>query len=189
MLQQGLLAIVIAFVSAICGLPVLGQSIQSCVPADVAPCVLTLTRSPAAAVAAIGSSNVVPGGEPRARQVAQTAKPPLPPGFLWSQTKAGIRGGAWGGLIGGLAGAAVGDRVKGWEGLYVFFGAWLGGYVTGSAVGVHRYSNSHGVRAPFAATLAGAVAGLPGVVLGGFGVVVTVPFGAAVGHNMARRGE
>ncbi|MBX3133632.1 MAG: hypothetical protein KF689_09640 [Gemmatimonadaceae bacterium] len=62
----------------------------------------------------------------------------------------------------------------------------LAGAVLGSAFGVHWYSDRRGQQSPFFASLAGAAVGAIGLV-GGGAVLVTMPVGAVVGYNVARR--
>jgi hypothetical protein len=91
----------------------------------------------------------------------------------------------------GAAGGFIGARTSPGEGggfqdiANALAGAVVGG-VIGSAIGVHWYSKTHGHRSPFLASLAGAAVGTVGFAAGGT-VLVTVPVGAVIGHNWARR--
>jgi hypothetical protein len=192
--------LVVALISAIAGAPARGQSFQFRSPAVVE------YRAPSdtgpidrrQAVLAVASSNIDKIVGRSVARVTVAAKPPLPPGFKWSQTKAGMKIGAYGMGIGLLAGAGAGalkgasPGAFGGPSLVVLGGAAIGavgGYSVGCALGVHRYSEAHGVHAPFAASMAGAVVGLAGIYALGVPVIFTVPFGAAVGHNVARSAD
>jgi hypothetical protein len=117
---------------------------------------------------------------------------PLPPGFFGEQSRAAARTGAVFGGIGALAGAilyitALQDPGDELEGLLVPLGGFMLGYVVGAPIGVARFSRARGVHAPLAASFLGSAAGMVGVVGGGFAVFLTVPVGATIGYNQARR--
>ena len=130
----------------------------------------------------------LPDAQLRTPADSQQRQDMRPPGFVWEQMRAGARWGSIGALAGLLAGSAlVGQSDGELDALgYPIAGAMLG-YLVGAPLGVYRYSESQGVRAPFLASAGGALIGSVGIA--GFGVAffVTVPLGAAWMHNKASR--
>lgn len=90
------------------------------------------------------------------------------------------------GAAGGLIAANTSSAGEGFTDLANTAVAAIAGGVLGSAIGVYWYSKRHGHRSPFLASLAGAAVGTLGFAAGG-AVLVTVPVGAVIGHNLARR--
>jgi hypothetical protein len=132
-----------------------------------------------------------PGMPLLARRDTAARKPPLPDGFVMQQTFAGFVGGAKGMLIGTLVGLGVVASnpkafAKDWDAIGPLLAGSLVGYLVGVPIAVNRFSNSKGVHAPFLASLGGATVGIVGMVGGPVGFF-TIPFGAAVGHDAARR--
>ena len=126
---------------------------------------------------------------------ADSAREPLPSGFVAEQTFIGIRAGGIGagiGLVVGLVAskiAAESDPNQDDLGLIAYpIAGGLLGYIVGAPVGVHRFSTRQGIRAPFIAALSGATIGaIVGAPLAGVGWIVTVPLGAALMHDAVRK--
>ena len=120
----------------------------------------------------------------------RTTKASLPQGFFSEQITVGARYGTGVGVVGGLAGygayVAFGDRTDDWGAIVAPLVGFMAGYLVGTPIGIHRYSVKHGVRAPFAAPLGGALVGSLGVGVGGIGFFFTVPVASAWAHNAAR---
>ena len=122
----------------------------------------------------------------------QNAVDEAPPALTAPVVTKQILSGAAGAVLGALAGAAVSslflDSSDGsaWTDLGTMVGVSLVGGAVGGATGVSLYSRRAGMRAPFIAPLAGAALGLVGITAGP-AVFVTIPLGATVGYNLARR--
>lgn len=111
---------------------------------------------------------------------------PLSSGFITQQYLSATVGMLVLGTAGGLLGAATANSNEGFADIaQAALGALAGG-VLGSALGVHWYSDRRGQQSPFLASLVGAAVGVGGIAAG-WPVLVTVPVGAVVGYNVARR--
>lgn len=109
-----------------------------------------------------------------------------PPGIVGAQLLVSTVGMAAGGLVGGFVGAAaVGGSGDAWVDLGVILGGVILGGMFGSSWAVHAYSQRAGYAAPYWGALLGSAAGI----VGGQYFYVTMPIGAVVGHNLARRPE
>lgn len=115
----------------------------------------------------------------------------LPRGFLGDQMLAGARAGAAGSGIGFLAGlvvyfAALQEPGDGLEALGApLLGALLGNVIA-TPIGVARFSRARGHEGSLARSYVGATIGSVGIIGGGVGFFITVPFGAAKGYNAGR---
>lgn len=110
--------------------------------------------------------------------------PGPPAGIVAAQVFVSALGFTAGGLVGGFIGAAtVRDSQESFLDLAaVLMGVIVGG-MFGSSGAVYSYSKFAGYEAPYWGALLGSASGI----VGGQYFYVTMPIGAVLGHNLARR--